>query len=146
MSGLCPNGWEDFGRSCYYIDIGGDRTKIWDESRERCQQELESDLAVIETEEENNFIWHLIEYSFVLPTRAAWIGLQRNNITGVFEWIDGTPFLYDNWKSGEPNNVKGNENCVFMKRGGEWNDDPCDLNGYSFWEDKNLLTLCEKPL
>ena len=142
MSGNCEEDWHAYEPSCYYI---GNRTKVWEDSRQFCQDK-ESDLAVIETEAENDFIWNLIEDSFVLPTRAAWIGLQRNSTTGVFEWIDGNQSPYKNWKSGEPNNVKGNEDCVFMKRGGEWNDDPCDLNGYSFWEDKNLLTLCEKPL
>ena len=116
---------------------------MWSDSRLKCQA-LGSDLAVIDTEAENGFIANLIENHLELPTRAAWIGLQLNRTLNAFRWIDGSPLGYNNWKSGEPNDAKGNEDCVFMLRGGTWNDDPCNLNGYSFWNTRDVLTLCER--
>jgi len=37
--------------------------------------------------------------------------------SGVFEWKDGTEWDYDNWRSGEPNNWEGNEDCGMMVMG-----------------------------
>ena len=140
----CPSGWHQRDESCYYFYETA--TKVWNDSRSICQT-IGSDLAVISSEDENQFIANRIEDYLILPTRAVWIGLQRDTITSTFHWIDGTPLEggYENWKSGEPNNVKGNEDCVFMVRGGRWNDDPCNLNGYSFWDTRDVLTLCEMP-
>ena len=80
-------------------------------------------------------------------TVAAWIGLQRKSDT-MFYWVDGTPLQgqYENWENGEPNNHRGNEDTVFMYSGGKWNDDPRDLTRYSYWDDRDLLTVCEKPI
>jgi len=37
--------------------------------------------------------------------------------SGIFEWKDGSKWLYDNWRSGEPNNWEGNEDCGMMVMG-----------------------------
>ena len=42
-------------------------------------------------------------------------------------WVwesSGVPFTYTNWRSGEPNNSGGNEDCVY-KYYDYWNDDVC---------------------
>lgn len=47
----------------------------------------------------------------------------------AFKWTDNSPLDYVNWKSGEPNNWAGFENCVEMQtRSGQWNDLPCNYN------------------
>ena len=39
-----------------------------------------------------------------------------------------TTYSYTNWNEGEPNNAKGNEDCVYMYTGiNKWNDDPCNM-------------------
>lgn len=35
-----------------------------------------------------------------------WTGGRARLGTG-YEWLDGSPFVYDNWASGEPNDVFG---------------------------------------
>ena len=60
---------------------------------------------------------------------SSWLGLQRDpGNSANWVWSDGTPFDYNNWAAGEPNNA-GTENCVEMwDQAGElheWNDLPC---------------------
>jgi hypothetical protein len=58
-----------------------------------------------------------------------------------FQWIDGTPHAWANWKNDgsddEPNNAGGNEYCgVMYKSSGYWNDAECGgSRGY----------VCERP-
>ena len=86
----------------------------------------------------------------IAGTVGAWIGLKRK-ADNMFYWVDSSP-LQDqnqNWANGEPNNSRGNENCVYMYggEGGKWNDEPCDLTaGYLFWRKNALVTLCQKPI
>lgn len=94
-------------------------------------------LVHIRTEEENLFIRN--EIKRVLGSEEKiWIGLME--ATGptrelpcstatpgrVFKWIDDgsgiTEFI--GWRTTEPNNHGGNENCVHFRRG-NWNDDKC---------------------
>ena len=119
---------------------------MWSDSRLKCQT-MGSDLAVISSAGENQFIANLIEDRLSDTTVGAWIGLQRKS-DSMFYWIDGTPLdgQYTNWGSGEPNNAKGNEDAVYLYSGGQWNDDPCNLNGYPYWENRDVLTLCERPI
>ena len=107
-----------------------------------------SDLVVISSAGENQFIENLTKDRLTDSTVGAWIGLQRKS-NSLFYWIDGTPLQdqYTNWWPGEPNNAKGNEDAVYMSiDGGKWSDDPCNLNGYSWWNNRDVLTVCESPI
>ena len=56
-----------------------------------------------------------------------WIGLRRVDSTS-FQWLSGS-YLTDfpNWRSGEPDNAGGSEDCVVMSENGELNDVNCTL-------------------
>ncbi len=55
-----------------------------------------------------------------------WIGLNDIDTEGTFEWENGDDVDFENWHSGEPNNL-GNEDCTQYNRWGDhtWNDEPC---------------------
>ena len=55
-----------------------------------------------------------------------WIGVNDLANEGTFVNNDGTPFDYNNWRDGEPNNVNG-EDCVITgdNWGKEWIDTGC---------------------
>ncbi len=63
-----------------------------------------------------------------------WIGLNDFASEGNFVWSSGEPVTFLNWKSGEPNNLGGNEDYVaanwdyarFLGFKGSWNDTPLD--------------------
>jgi gliding motility-associated-like protein len=65
---------------------------------------------------------------------VIWIGYTDVVTEGTFLWLDGSPFGYTNWNTGEPNNAGGNENCTQMYPNGTWNDLDCSLGAASILE------------
>ena len=58
-----------------------------------------------------------------------WIGATDIATEETYVWIDGTPFGFDNWRSGEPNNDGtngGEEDCAEIEDDGRWDDQSCD--------------------
>ncbi|XP_056594414.1 CD209 antigen-like protein A isoform X2 [Triplophysa dalaica] len=86
--------------------------KSWSDSRQFCRA-LGGDLVIINTEEE----------------QRAWIGLSDIEKEGNMTWVDNTALTNGFWNQDEPNDEKGNEDCVeiwnpkpFLNN---WNDIPC---------------------
>ena len=104
----------------------------------------EKDLAIIRSEDDNNFVRDLTSQQTVQATRA-WLGLYRK-ADDMFYWIDDTPLAgqYSAWDSGEPNN--SDEKCVHIydvsDKLGKWNDFRCSLTE----ADKHAApaVLCQK--
>jgi lectin-like protein len=68
----------------------------------------------------------------------VWIGASDLGSEGTFSWEDGTPFSFENFKRGEPDNLFGIQDCALMRVGdGRWSDRDCrDVERY----------VCERPL
>ncbi|KAI4901245.1 hypothetical protein NFI96_009282 [Prochilodus magdalenae] len=99
-------------------------SKTWTEAQNYCRQTY-TDLATINTMEEMKNLNATLKDK---PSSSVWIGLVRGD-TGSWLWslADGEENLYQNWASGEPNNVGGVENCAVMKKSdGTWFDDNCN--------------------
>ena len=118
------------GESCYYVDSTSSAS-TWNNSRRFCQ-ELGADLAVIKSEDENQFVYDLLRNSS--GARDGWIGLYRK-ADNKFYWLDDRPEEgnYQKWNDGEPSG--GNEDCGelvgsngILKKG-KWNDKPCSNIG-----------------
>lgn len=61
----------------------------------------------------------------------SWIGGQDGAIEMIWVWVTGEPFLYDNWRDGEPNNGGADipeEDCMVIEIDtlDEWDDRPCE--------------------
>ncbi|XP_053915272.1 macrophage mannose receptor 1 [Cuculus canorus] len=93
-----------------------------EKAREFCQKNG-SDLAVIESESEKNFLW---KYTFYKDWgNNFYIGLSVS-LDKAFRWMDGTPVDYVAWAPNEPNFANNDENCVVMyTQTGTWNDLNC---------------------
>ena len=54
-----------------------------------------------------------------------WVGAYRTGPGNSFAWEDGSPWDYEFWTYGEPNNLGGSENHVVVHYSpdGSWNDD-----------------------
>uniref|UniRef100_F6PUV3 C-type lectin domain-containing protein n=1 Tax=Xenopus tropicalis TaxID=8364 RepID=F6PUV3_XENTR len=77
----CDSGWKGFDGSCYYIVT---TEKNWTEARGFCKS-MNSDLVIIKSEREQNFIESLTDNSYF------WIGLKRDNKDkDEWRWVDGT--------------------------------------------------------
>ncbi|XP_028852888.1 mannose-binding protein C-like [Denticeps clupeoides] len=88
-------------------------------------------LVLPKNPEENQALANMVE-SMAHP--AALISATDKSTEGTFVDSDRKPLTFTNWKSGEPNNYKGTEDCTVMDPTGLWNDIPCE---------SEFLVICE---
>ena len=55
-----------------------------------------------------------------------WLGGRLRRSTFSFVWTDGTPWDYENWITGEPDNKLGKENILGINGG--WFDDGAEVD------------------
>ncbi|KAJ8272585.1 hypothetical protein GJAV_G00090940 [Gymnothorax javanicus] len=96
--------------------------KSWSDAQSFCRQNY-TDLVTLYRGQEA-----------LLPqsSRDVWIGLR-----GAWQWSLAHPDLYQeaqdsplNWREGEPNNIKGLENCALMGTEGKFHDVQCSQSLY----------------
>ena len=115
----CDSGWTlsaSTGR-CYKMVT----SRIsWAEARAHCQGlGTNGDLASIPDQETNELV-----YSLISDAGKYWVGGTDAASEGAWQWSDGTPWGYSNWRGGEPNNKGGSEHHLFIRASdGKWADD-----------------------
>jgi len=77
-----------------------------------------ADLAVLETAEENAFVYDS-------GAENLFIGLTDATVEGSFEWVDGSTPTYSAWGEGQPDDAGDGEDCVHFYPDATWNDIPC---------------------
>ncbi|XP_052320893.1 CD209 antigen-like protein 2 isoform X5 [Oncorhynchus keta] len=128
----CPEGWQKFESSWYFLSTETKKTKTWKESREDCL-ERGADLVIINSDKEQTFLFNL--------NKRLWIGLTDSDIEGTWKWVDGTPLITGYWYYPQPDNAvpTQNEDCVEIRNDQlplkAWNDLSCD---------SQLNWICEK--
>ncbi|XP_065140978.2 galactose-specific lectin nattectin-like [Paramisgurnus dabryanus] len=126
----CPHGWTPFGVQCYNFFS---QSVNWITAEKNCQS-VDANLASVRSSVENSFL-----LSLVPSDKRAWIGGHDGEIEGQWLWADGSPYVFTNWCSSQPDNAAGNENCMEINESTKrcWNDATCTLTmGY----------ICVKPL
>jgi len=113
-------------------------------------QYVGGDLAVIRSQDENDFIPGLLKNPRQVQIEGAWPGLYRKLSDGnAFYWVDDTPLAdyYSAWASYEPNGPQ-EELCVQIYASsynpGKWNDMQCLLPASE--QSKAPVVLCQKRL
>uniref|UniRef100_UPI003AAEFBB4 uncharacterized protein n=1 Tax=Centroberyx gerrardi TaxID=166262 RepID=UPI003AAEFBB4 len=100
----CPDNWQKFGYSCYFIST---QKKNWKDSRIDCENKGAL-LVIISSREEQTFIASL--------NKRAWIGLTDEEREGTWKWVDGTPLTTGYWYNNQPDNMgppwEKEEDCV----------------------------------
>ncbi|XP_033124328.1 uncharacterized protein LOC117122741 [Anneissia japonica] len=119
----CEFGWSYIGGKCVYISSPtNDIFLNWTDSMNSCSED-DAELMIIRNENELEELYNKIVY--------FWIGLNDEIEENVFRWEDGTISTYDNWLSGEPNNLGCNRNCIdancvaMENKEGFWVDEKC---------------------
>lgn len=123
-SKVCGKNMTYFQQSCYFLSL---EKQTWTQSQKSCTL-YGGMLAEIETSEENDFIVQTIFKPYVGDGPYVWIGASDIKEEGTFVWNSiGLPLKFSYWKSGEPNDLTGNEDCVhaYVGEGGRWNDRAC---------------------
>ncbi|XP_043093980.1 CD209 antigen-like protein C [Puntigrus tetrazona] len=131
----CPNDWEHFNGSCYYVS---EYRRSWSDSQAYCKRQG-GHLAIILTAAEQTFIWNLLPRGY---WNAYWFGISDENVEDDWHWVDGTKLVGGFWEDGEPNNHI-NEDCGYMIKTTvlsrvairSWYDAPCHMS---------LPWICEK--
>ncbi|XP_072526156.1 uncharacterized protein [Salminus brasiliensis] len=121
--------WRTFNSSYYYFSTVG---KNWSEARQDCRARG-ADLVIINSRKEQEFILNKINY--------GWIGLSDAEKEGQWKWVDGSPLTTAFWRTGEPSDHEGKENCAVVSKLDQtqnfWNDVPCS---------DTAKCVCEFPL
>ncbi|XP_041458281.1 macrophage mannose receptor 1-like isoform X1 [Lytechinus variegatus] len=128
---LTASGWQYFEPYCYYFsDVAGSNDRLsWTQAEDFCNQKG-GHLASIMSSAENAALMEMA------PTIGInyWIGIHQEVAAGSFRWSDGSPYTYENWDRGEPNNHNGEELCgeIYryngLQQNGVWNDAACGVN------------------
>ncbi|XP_044192370.1 lactose-binding lectin l-2-like [Thunnus albacares] len=122
--GNCPMFWYSFNDRCYkYVST----RMTWADAELYCVSQ-KANLVSIHSLGEHNFVKSLIK-NFDVAWRKVWIGLNDIPKEGRWMWSDGSAVDFVFWNSGEPNNHRGNEDCVQTNGDTDlkWNDVPCSL-------------------
>ena len=93
----------------------------WEEAVAYCQ-ELGGYMATISSDEENEFLYEMLQES---PYSDAYFGYTDVQEEGVWKWVNGEETTYTNWQDGEPNDENGIEEYAMfyhMTGNSRWND------------------------
>lgn len=123
------------------FNIKEENLESWDECETFCES-MDGHLAVISTEDENEFIYQYIKENGL---KISFFGYTDQYSEGDWEWVTGEDSGYTNWAYGQPNNGKNNKNkkkedyAEFFESTGDgtWNDAPFGSNTHHFiceWE------------
>ncbi|XP_014795563.1 PREDICTED: C-type lectin domain family 4 member E-like isoform X1 [Calidris pugnax] len=131
----CPKGWKHFQEKCYYLSAD---KMSWPESVQNCTGMMGSQLVVINSKEEQEFLFNLAkEVSTKAFETKFYIGLAASE-SGQWQWVDQTPYnkAATFWKPGEPNLLFA-EKCAAIHVKGKR-----DPNTYSNWNNVLCFTSC----
>lgn len=108
---------EEYNGHIYYRF---DKGLNWTEANEYSKM-LGGNLAVITSEEENEFVHNLIKDG---SKDLYWIGLYDPDKTKSFKWVNDEEYSYNGWSKEQPDCAGNSEFFGEMYRGnGKWNDD-----------------------
>uniref|UniRef100_A0AAY4A2F4 Mannose receptor, C type 1b n=1 Tax=Denticeps clupeoides TaxID=299321 RepID=A0AAY4A2F4_9TELE len=110
--GKCPttstDGWKKNPVTGIYYQVNANSALKWHQARKSCQQQG-ADLVSITEPHEQTFISGTMEQT----STTLWTGLNRLNDERGWQWVNGAPFRYLKWGSGQPVFNTGSS-CVAM--------------------------------
>ncbi|XP_038588457.1 type-2 ice-structuring protein-like [Micropterus salmoides] len=129
----CPSGWiAENGRCFLYFPT----PMTWADAEKKCQFHG-GNLASV-----HNFDEHYMIQSMILRKTHSypltWLGGSDAQQEGTWFWSDGTPFRFNYWSTGQPDN-HANAHCLSMNYGDQkkFDDQPCSYR---------MPFVCAKPL
>ncbi|XP_022332922.2 macrophage mannose receptor 1-like isoform X2 [Crassostrea virginica] len=121
---VCGYNWEREERSqvCYLFNR---HPSTWPAARRLCQS-VGGDLLSINNLREHYYIAGRLKEKSLSNVGMFWIGGYDERDEGGWEWSDGSPFSFFNFKRGEPTGRSGDENCITISgHRALWSNDYC---------------------
>ena len=128
----CGDVWTKFKEYCYHV---GAKKMTEEQAQQYCDQEMDANLAKINSKEENDFVLDVAK-RHAPSTKGVWIGLKWQSSVKNFCWYDNSFPTFANWPLREPPGIKAKEPCVVMFTGqfeslpigeaGYWHHVSCD--------------------
>ncbi|KAK2811268.1 hypothetical protein Q5P01_002876 [Channa striata] len=121
----CPCGWTQYyGRCFLYVA----QPMAWVDAQKHCQS-VDANLASIHSKEEHQMIQSVI-FTATNVNSEAWIGASDAQQENYWFWIDGTLLDYLNWGAGQPDDKRGQQDCMKMNWGDNnlWDDGNCNVS------------------
>ena len=131
----CAYGWMHFSNGCYKHFPNG---KSWKRARCSCKfsaPDNDGDLASVPNQETNDFLSKLATGNF-------WVGGYRNTFN-EWSWSDGTPWTFESWSKGQPDDNRGYEDYVGFV---DWNGEKGKWNDFSCEGRDGLSYMCHYPV
>ncbi|XP_039678906.1 type-2 ice-structuring protein-like [Perca fluviatilis] len=121
-SSSCPSGWTGYNGRCFlYVPTA----MTWADAEKNCLYHG-GNLASVHSFNEHHVIQSMIlRITHMYP--LAWLGGSDAQQEGSWFWSDGTPFRFNFWSPGQPDN-RANANCLLMNFGDQkkFDDQPCN--------------------
>lgn len=115
---MCPQGWTFQGGRCYILST--EHKLSWSAANRACRERFRGTLASVLSKADMDWLW---DFSGRKP---FWIGLNNREVGGRWEWADGEPVSYTNWRKTPPRSkMEGNKKCVLVWRRAKWQIRDC---------------------
>uniref|UniRef100_A0A914X3V0 Uncharacterized protein n=1 Tax=Plectus sambesii TaxID=2011161 RepID=A0A914X3V0_9BILA len=123
----CPDGWRlsyVVPNKCYHVGV---HRRIWFEAESFCKNAQPSGhlISISSAFENGNVGAVVISTASVLGCDRFWIGGNDLDQSGVYAWVDGRPWVYAKWDSGQPDLA---QQCAESqaRTTGLWGTEPCE--------------------
>ncbi|XP_072021157.1 lymphocyte antigen 75-like [Amphiura filiformis] len=112
-------GYQSYFQSCFRVVT---EPQTFTDAQAVCEGEM-ANLASLNDLYEEGFAEVVM---FNNELESAWIGLQADMTTGQYEWLDGWPLTFTNWRVSEPSRASG-KGCVAISNNpnSTWVDENC---------------------
>ncbi|KAM7365982.1 hypothetical protein PAMP_015455 [Pampus punctatissimus] len=115
---LCPQGWTFHHDHCFILST--EHKATWSTANRACRERYKGSLASIFSKVDMDWLWDLS------GRKPFWIGLNDREGRGRWEWADGEPVSYTNWRKTPPRSkMKGAKKCVLVWRRAKWQIRDC---------------------
>ena len=112
-----------------------DENMTWIEASKICEA-AGGHLATVTSAKENEFVQTLCLKG---NSNQYYLGSTDTYTEGIWSWVNGESFVYNNWSDGEPNSANRSESYLAMySESGKWSDETdCSMSDVGFvceWE------------
>ena len=108
----CGDVWTKFEEYCYHV---GAKKMTEEQAQQYCDQEMDANLAKINSKEENDFVLEVAK-RHAPSTKGVWIGLKWQSSAKHYYWYDNSAPTFTSWPPPQPFE-KAREPCVVMLTG-----------------------------